>query len=185
MGRSIGSLGTPREPVTDMTFDYFGVVIRVNETASDLDLVGFMLDSAALGDVAANSQAAMVATSNYLRGLINPDDWDTFWRQARANRQNMEDLMSLGQQIVEAVADGFPTNPSSESDSGSGRTASPSKRGSSSRAAGKATPRRRGGQRAVESLAAVAIRDLPPARRGDIGEFFVMAEESRMAAANA
>lgn len=179
MGRSLGSLGTPREPITDMDFDYFGVIIRVNETASDLDMVGFMLDSAALGDVGLNTQAAMVATSNYLRGLIHPDDWDTFWRQARANRQNMEDLMTLGQQIIEAVAEGFPTKPSSESDSGPESTRQSSKRASSSRATGKAADRPARRLRTVESIEAVAIQQLPPARRGDLGEFFVQAAEVR------
>jgi hypothetical protein len=182
MGRSIGSLGTPREPITDLEFDFFGIIIRVNETASDLDLVGFMLDSAALGDVELNSQKAMIATSNYLRGLIHPDDWDTFWRQARANRQNMEDLMALGQQIVEAVAEGFPTMPSSESGSGQESTPQSSRRGSSSPGGGKGAVAKRPARRTRQSVEALAIAQLPEGRRGDLGEFFVQAAEVRSGA---
>ena len=194
MGRSIGSLGTEHDAV-DLSFDYFGVVIKVNESASDLDLVGFMLEAAGIDKV--DETKAMVAIRNYLVGLIDPGDWDTFWRTAKANRQNMDDLMTLGQQIIEAVSGGFPTPPLSDSRSGAANTSTRSRDGSSSpagsrqvrraakkTAAKKATPRKtaaKAPQRAVgargASPQAQAMDLLPEARRGDIGEFYAIAQE--------
>lgn len=172
MVRSLGDLGTPHEPV-DLTFDYFGVVIRVNPSASDLDLVGFLLESADVETVDENK--AMQATARYLKGLIAEDDWDTFWRTAKANRQSLPDLLLLGERIVEAVS-GVPSEPPSVSSGGRQTTEPKSKADSSSRA----RPRRdKDTTKTAETRRAL---ELVPPGRADIKEFLVMAHEARVAA---
>lgn len=167
MARSLGSLGTPHEPV-DLTFDYFGVVIRVNENASDLDLVGFMLEAADVETVDENK--AMQAVARYLKGLIAEDEWDTFWRTAKANRQTMPDLLLLGERIVEAVS-GVPTELPSDSVGGQQTTPSTSKARSSSRAA-------RSNKNPATTAARAALAVVPDSRP-DLKEFIVMAQEVR------
>jgi len=166
MARSLGSLGTPHEPVA-LTFDYFGVIIRVNENASDLDLVGFMLEAADVEVV--DEQKAMQATARYLKGLIAEGDWDTFWRTAKANRQTLPDLLLLGERVIEALA-GVPTTPPSDSVGGRPSTHSKSKAASSSQ---------RGKSEADLARRALA---LVPEARADIKEFIVQAQEVRQAA---
>jgi hypothetical protein len=172
MARSLGDLGTPHEPV-DLTFNYFGVVIRVNPTASDLDLIGFMLESADVETVDENK--AMQATARYLKGLVHEDDWETFWRTAKANRQVLPDLLLLGENIVEAVS-GVPSEPPSVSSGGRQTTAPKSKAESSSpraRTRGKDTGRNAEVRRALE---------LVPEGRADLKEFIIQAQEARAAA---
>lgn len=172
MTRSLGSLGTPHEPV-DLTFDYFGVVIRVSPDASDLDLVGFMLEAA---DVeAVDEQKAMQATARYLKGLIAEGDWDTFWRTAKANRQTLPDLLMLGEQIIEALA-GVPTERPSDSVGGPQTTPPKSKGGSHSQRAS------RGASDAANARKALT---LVPEERADIKEFIIQAQEARQASQNA
>lgn len=170
MARSLGDLGTPHEPV-DLTFNYFGVVIRVNPTASDLDLVGFMLEAADVETVDENK--AMQATARYLKGLIAEEDWDTFWRTAKANRQVLPDMLLLGEQIVEAVS-GVPSEPLSDSSGGRQTTAQKSKAASSSPRA-----RTRGKDKNAEVKKALS---LVPEGRADLKEFLVQAQEARVAA---
>lgn len=168
MARSLGSLGTPHEPV-DLTFDYFGVVIRVNENASDLDLVGFMLEAAEVDAV--DETKAMQATSRYLKGLIAEDDWETFWQTAKANRQTLPDLLILGEKIIEALA-GVPTQPPSDSVTGRPTTTSTSKDDLRPRAT----------QGANAAAAARRALELIPQARADLKEFVVQAQEARQAA---
>lgn len=170
MARSLGSLGTPHEPV-DLTFEFFGVVVRVSPDASDLDLVGFMLEAAEVEAV--DEQKAMQATSRYLKGLIAADDWETFWRTAKANRQSLPDLLLLGERIIEALS-GVPTEPPSDSAGGRPTTTPKSKAGSSSRrAASKADADVAATRRALE---------LVPPGRADLKEFIIQAAEVRQAA---
>lgn len=168
MARSLGSLGTPKEPV-DLTFDYFGVVIRVHPSASDLDLVGFMLEAAEVEAVDENK--AMQATARYLKGLIHEEDWDTFWAAAKGNRQVLQDLLMLGEQIVEAVA-GVPTEPPLSSASGRLNTEPKSKADSSLRATKQRRPRN------PDADVQRALSLVPPGR-ADLKEFIVQAEELR------
>lgn len=173
MARSLGSLGTHHEPV-DLTFDYFGVVIRVNEDASDLDLVGFMLEAAEVEAVDENK--AMQATARYLKGLIHVDDWDTFWASAKGNRQTLPDLLMLGEQIVEAVS-GVPTEQPSSSADGLLTTASRSKEPSSS----PATTRRQAKGRSSDAATVRRALKAVPDGRADLKEFIVQAQEARAA----
>lgn len=160
-----------------MTFDYFGVVIRVNPTASDLDLVGFMLEAADVEE--RDEQKSIQATARYLKGLIHVDDWDTFWRQAKANRQMLPDLLLLGEGIVEAVAE-IPSQPSTGSSGGRRTTDSKSKAASSSRRASRSRVKP-SDARTVETVRAL---ELVPETRPDIKEFVIQAHEARAAKEN-
>jgi hypothetical protein len=171
MARSIGDLGTPREPV-DLTFNYFGLVIKVNPSASDLDLVGFMLEAADVETVDENK--AMQATARYLKGLVADDDWDTFWSAAKANRQTLPDLLLLGEKIVEAVS-GTPFESPSASAAGPPTTNSKSKAASPS----PARARQRGKRGQSQGQDVQRALELVPGGRADIKEFLIQAQEAR------
>ncbi len=161
-GRSLGSLGAAHQPVEDLTFGYFGLVIRVHPNASDLELIEFLI---AAGEVDEHDQIkGMLALGRYLKGLVHPDDWDAFWAASKGNRQTLTDLMQTAQSIVEAVS-GFPTGQSSASPGGRGGTRTRSQAGSSSR-------RGRDQRRTLELLAG----------RPDMQQLVVLADETRAAA---
>lgn len=165
MTRSLGSLGTPHAEI-DASFDYFGVVVRVHPSAGDLELIEFMMEAA---DVDALDQMrAMASISRYLKGLIHPDDWDVFWRTAKANRQTMDDLMMLGQRIVQD-ASGFPTQPPTASSGGRTSTAQRLKAVSPS-AAGAGARREADTLRALEMVSG----------RPDLAEVYIMADAARV-----
>jgi hypothetical protein len=141
-----GTFGTARAPI-DADFPYFGETIRLHPDANDLVYTEMMMKAQAidLGDmdiddpstwdqeaIAAAKEAADLA-ADMIRQQIHPDDWDRFWKTARANRQNTIDVMGLSQTLAEVVAN-FPTGPSPASSPGRRTTKSRSKAGSSSRA---------------------------------------------------
>ena len=126
--RSIGSLGTQKDPV-DLNFEYFGLVVRVHPDVSDLELVEFMMAAADIDET--DEVKGMVALSRYLHGLVHPEDWDGFWRAAKGNRQTLTDLMGTAQAIISAVS-GFPTGQPSDSAPGRPSTRRKSKAASSS-----------------------------------------------------
>lgn len=161
--RSIGSLGTPHDEI-DATFEYFGLVVRVNPSAGDLELMEFLMEAAEVEEV--DQRKSMATISRYLKGLVHPDDWDTFWRQAKAHRQNIDDLMSLGQKIIESVS-GFPTEQRSPSSGGRSKTTQRSKA---------ASPSQDGSRKADVERALALVPHRP-----DLKEIFVMAEEGRQA----
>lgn len=149
MTRHLGELGTVRAAV-DIDFPYFGEVIRVHPDASDLAAAELMLkaqDIDLTGDVDINDPESwdpettrvMVEAENLamsmIRQMIHPDDWDRFWKTARANRQNTVDLMTVTKTLAAEVAR-FPTGQLSDSSAGHQHTRPKSKGGSSSRPAG-------------------------------------------------
>jgi hypothetical protein len=113
-------------------------------------------------------QKSMGAIARYLKGLVDDDDWDTFWRTAKANRQTLPDLLMVGERIIEAVSNGVPTQPSSDSAGGRPITTSKSKAASQ--------PRR--GRRTEADVAQQAL-SLVPEGRSDLKEFIVQAQEVR------
>lgn len=130
----LGSLGTPRDAV-DATFDYFGETIRVHPDASDLGFVDMLTRAAVITFDEQHPEQSFEALNMVVTGikrLIHPDDWDRFWVTALANRQGTLDLLTLSEQITEAVA-GFPTGRSSGSRAGRPNTPANSRAGSSSR----------------------------------------------------
>jgi hypothetical protein len=192
VSRSIGSLGRKREPL-DLNFEYFGATIRVSPDASDVaelefleiaraadldmrDLEGLsaaeLEDDAKVQDVVRRTNQVIISTygliRDKLREMIHPDDFDTYWRLARENRQMVSDLMADMKAITASVVEastGFPTTPPSDSPPTLASTLPSSGGGSSSAPASdtaKALELRRG--------------------RPDLQEFFVLAEEQMASA---
>ncbi len=131
--RHLGDLGTVREPL-ELTFGYFGLVVRVHPDVGDLDLVEFMMNASGVDE--ADQVQGMLALGRYLKNLVHPDDWHTFWAAAKGNRQSLKDLMFTAHTILEAVTEettGFPTGQPSASSGGRQSTAAKSPGGSSSR----------------------------------------------------
>lgn len=177
MTRVIGSFGVARQPV-DLSFGYFGETIRVHPDASDLaffELMG-LAQQVDLGDVDPEDPStwdpqttkamakAGVQAADIVRQQIHPQDWDRFWAAAKANRQQVMDLMALSDWIGRAVTEasaGLPTGPSSGSSAGRRNTRTRSAAGSSSPG--------RGQKRALELLQG----------RPDLQQLVVLAGEAR------
>jgi hypothetical protein len=181
MGKSIGSLGRRREPV-DLEFDYFGTTIRVHPQASDTVELEFLdigrdidlslLEDQSLEELDNDQRWQVVAkmgeairggyllVKDSLRQLIHPEDWPKYWELARANGQQIRDLMAdlkyITSKVVEAQT-GFPTRPPSGSAGGPETTPPKSAAGSSSDA----------------DKALAALRGRP-----DLQEFILAREES-------
>jgi hypothetical protein len=113
MGQSLGAFGAQHDEI-DASFEYFGIIVRVHPDMSDLIMLEFMdkLGSIDEEDVAAGFQAMR----NLLTGVIHPDDYDTFWRTARANRQTVKDLMEVAAAVIGSAADRPTERPSASSD---------------------------------------------------------------------
>jgi hypothetical protein len=124
---SLGSFGVEKpasEPVPEeeeqetgveeLTFEWFGAVIRLTQTYDELQLVDLM-ESARYVDQ--EDPMALVVVKDTLRLIVHEDDFNGFWRLTRQNRQKIEDLAALIQQLVTAVTN-RPTQPPSDSSAG-------------------------------------------------------------------
>jgi hypothetical protein len=93
---SLGSLGvahaeTPaKEGAEPDTFEWFGFTLRAVEEVDEVELVDVM---ASFHAIESEGIAAIGAIKEGLQMLIHPDDFGTFWRLARQNKQKIEDLM--------------------------------------------------------------------------------------------
>jgi hypothetical protein len=126
---SLGSFGVKKPPADPDDFEYFGSTVRTNPNTSDLALVDFLelAESIDVNDTA-QAMAALSQVKGFLRVAIHPDDFDAFWATARANGQDVEDLLPVMWAAIEARADrptGLPadstagqqtTQPTSSSD---------------------------------------------------------------------
>lgn len=119
----IGELGQER-PQIDADFLWFGTRIRVHPDASDLAYTEFLaiardvkMDDDGGQPAPGMEQKAASVVDDMLRGQIHPEDWGTFYRLAKENRQTVLDLMALSQRILSAVS-GFPTGRPSDSPTG-------------------------------------------------------------------
>lgn len=120
--KNLGSFGVVKSDNTDFSFDYFGNSVRVHPEISELTFVDFMEEATSVGE---NDPRAIVLVKKLVRLLVHPDDFDTFWAAAKANKQGTLDLMALGEQIVSGMA-GRPTKRPSDSSDGSPETESKS-----------------------------------------------------------
>lgn len=121
---SLGPLGVVHdEPPDDdpTTFDYFGTVVRTDPDLSELDLADFFEFADGIAAVDTTDLKAMGSAlgqvKQLLRTAIHPDDFNGFWRTARANRQELTDLFGVYMAVVEAQAD-RPTGRPADSTSG-------------------------------------------------------------------
>lgn len=110
---SLGNFGVER-PAHEADFGYFGKTVRVHPDLSDLALIEFMESAVAIESMGAGE--AMGSVSKMLRSLVHPEDFDVFWKAARANRQTIEDLTTLAEALIESVADRPTVRPSGSSD---------------------------------------------------------------------
>jgi hypothetical protein len=133
MGRHYGELGKAR--TRDDTFGWFGNTIRVGSRVSDLGLLDFLdrADKVEVGDDSPEAKRqGMALVQDFLRGLVHPEDWSTFWAAALDNGQTMQDLMGVVVAITEKAAD-RPTRRRSVSSTGRRSTGARSKGDSSLR----------------------------------------------------
>lgn len=148
MSVHIGTLGVAR-PVIKADFEWFGTTIRVHPDASDLAYTDFLgiardikMDEETGQPQAGMEQRAAAVVDDMLKSQVHPDDWDEFMRLAKANRQQVMDLMLVSQQIVAAVA-GFPTGQPSGSSTGPAGDPERSPGGSSDRGTRRKADRKR------------------------------------------
>lgn len=115
---SLGSFGVAHDQATPKiepdTFTYFGVQIRIVDEVDDLDLIDFLEAARGVEDA---GLMALAAVKDGLRILIHPDDFTLFWKTARANKQQVEDLSTLFSDLLTSETD-RPTQQLSDSSSG-------------------------------------------------------------------
>jgi hypothetical protein len=131
MGASLGSFGTVHpivEQVDPDTFEWFGSTIRVTADVNEVELIDFMDTTRG---IESKGLAALAAVKDGMRMLIHPDDFDTFWRLARQNRQQTDDLTELFMILIYGETD-RPTQQPSDSSVGRLPTPESSPEGSSS-----------------------------------------------------
>lgn len=128
---SFGQFGTPRidapAPIT-ATFGWYGVEVRVNPYASELDLIAFMGDAAELDE---DDVRVIPALTRLLRAYVHPDDWPKFWQASRQNHTQTGDFLALVEGITERVT-ARPTVQPADSSAGQSTTGRSSTGGSSS-----------------------------------------------------
>lgn len=103
---TLGSFGRAYDRI-ELDFQFFGATIRVNPSVSKAAMVEFLAEA---GGVNQNDEVAGARViMQFMREIVHPEDFDTFWGLAKRERQDPEaDLMPIGHAVMEAVA-GFPT----------------------------------------------------------------------------
>ena len=115
---SLGSFGTVHAVPDDQgdvpSFDYFGTEIKLERDFNQVELVDLMETARTVDET---DPTAMVIVKDTLRVLIDHEEFDTFWHLARRNRQTLEDLARLMQELMEAQTE-RPTQQPSDSSAG-------------------------------------------------------------------
>lgn len=109
---TLGSFGVRHEPAPEidsepLTFDWFGVEIRLAETYNQVRLVNLMEAARA---VDSEDPTALVIVKDMLRLFIHGADFATFWKVAETEDQTLEDLSATMQGLMAALTD-RPTQP--------------------------------------------------------------------------
>lgn len=111
--------GETAEPIV-ATFTWFGETAgsrakyRVNPDLTETTVVDLFEQAQS---IKVTDVEQVTGAKNYVREHIHPDDFERFWRAAKANRQGLASLMALCSGLVEAVAE-RPTGPPSDSSGG-------------------------------------------------------------------
>ena len=121
----LGSLGTPKGDTT-VTFDYFGTEIT-STGVTDTEYLDFMEDVEGL---ASNDPRLQRFVKSFARICFGEEQFEEFWRVAKANKQNTDDIFDVLTKVLEASA-GRPTEQPSDSSDGQPST-EPKSTGSSS-----------------------------------------------------
>jgi hypothetical protein len=102
------------QPVEDITFEYFGENVRLSYDFGETVFVDWVEQ---WKDVDENEARTFTAVKDLMREVVHPDDFDTFWKLVRANKQGMVKLMELVAALVEATTE-RPTSQPADSVSG-------------------------------------------------------------------
>jgi hypothetical protein len=105
--------GEERAPVI-ASFTFGEQRFRVNPNLTELDVVD-LLEQAQ--NVKMNDPSSMTMTKDYARAHIHPDDFDEFWKAARARGYDTERLMTLCWKLLDGIT-GNPTGGQSGSSDG-------------------------------------------------------------------
>jgi hypothetical protein len=105
----LGDFGVEHEQVTG-TFGYFGETLRVNPDLTDL----LAFEAFRQVQNADNNASALDAVRGVLEVMVHPDDVETCWQLAKANRQGFDEVADLATSLLGALAD-RPTKPLSDS----------------------------------------------------------------------
>ena len=101
------------EPVT-ASFTYFGKRFRVNPDLTETMVVD-LLEKAS--EIEVEGPEHMVATKDYVREHLHPEDFDDFWDTVKDNRQSVQAIIKLCWLLLEQVTE-RPTTPPSDSSDG-------------------------------------------------------------------
>jgi hypothetical protein len=97
---SLGDLGVVKPKVSD-SFGWFGAEVRVHPFLTDIVLMDFAEEAQHIDE---NSPEVMGFIKKQMRLVIEPDDFDVFWKAALENGQDSADLMAVMKTIVETKA---------------------------------------------------------------------------------
>ena len=123
--RDFGDLsGEVVEPIY-ASFVYFGGRYRINPDLTETLVVDLLAEAAHvdLDDPRSEGRTEPTVAQNaerskdYVRQHLHPDDFDEFWRVAKANRQSVESLLAVCWRLL-ALASERPTSPPSDSSAG-------------------------------------------------------------------
>lgn len=112
---SIGKFGKKREKKQNAdpdTFDWFGSDIRLRDEFNQVRLINLM-DTART--VEATSPDATAIIKDLFDLVLEPQDFDTFWRLAEENWQTTDDLVELSTVLMEAITNRPTRRPSDSS----------------------------------------------------------------------
>ena len=112
--RTLGVLGKRKaESSEQVVFTYFDTELRTNPVFSQLDVVDFMETAANFDE---KDPRAMPVVKVFLKSVLHEDDFETFWKLAKANGQDVADVMEVARVLVEAVVDRPTGRPSGSSE---------------------------------------------------------------------
>lgn len=167
--KAAGDLGdlTPQAPAgadSDdiLTFGWYGERIRVAQGQAALELVDFIEE---FGSMDEDDPRALVAVKKFMRSIIHPVSFDSFWSLAKAHNLDFADMEHVLETIMELQAE-HPTQPRSDSRPTRKRTSRKSARGSRSHKA------------PSDGEYARQIADLKAEGRADLAEFYEIAQRA-------
>lgn len=96
------------------TFRYFGKRFRVNPELNEVMVMDLLEAS---GDMDADDPRQLPLVKGWVRDHIHEDDFEDLWELARANGQEMTDMLKLCNRVLQLVTD-RPTSPPTDSSDG-------------------------------------------------------------------
>jgi hypothetical protein len=105
--------GGQREPVT-ASFTFYGERIRVHPDLSETQLIDFLDDAQS---IPAGSPREMTVVKEWMRTMVHPGDFETFWGVGKAQHYDSTDWIRSAWTIIDRIA-ARPTGPLSDSSDG-------------------------------------------------------------------